>query len=136
MSTLTTRILGYKVSIVPATQEEIKSHRSTCMANGWARADYSRAVVARFVSEDDNVMSLPFELRSTIMTVNPEVVLDVMTQHVKELWERASYNTFCECFRAADLCDNCKIETAMFSREKMKLRGNGWQSKYDKVRFK
>lgn len=133
MSTLRTRIGGYLVEIKPATQEQIDSHFATSMANGWARADYSRAVTASFVPESVDgkrvtFMDLPYELRSTIMTVNPEVVLDVMAQHVDELRERVlDAAQFCECFRDAKTCDNCKIDTALMSRLHGVARGNAWK---------
>lgn len=123
MSTLTTRIGGYKVVMVPATEEQKDSHRETAKQMGWSpTTDYSRATFARFVSEDDDVMSLPFELRSTIMALNPEYILQFMAQHYEDLTERVTqasndHNYDCNC-------DCCKIEFALYCREHSPLRGN------------
>lgn len=93
MSTLTTRIGGFKVVIEPATPEQIASHKQTSYEQGWHYvSDYSRAVTASFVPDViDNkrttFMDLPYELRSTVMLVQPERILEVMVQHFDEYWE-------------------------------------------------
>lgn len=133
MSTLTTRIAGYKVLVRPATQEEIESHKATCVRMGWNTLDsrgYSRAVHAEFVSDTGDVMDLPFELRATIMTVNPEFVLGFMAQHVEDLNERVEQvaqehgyawgtNHMCD----GD-CDSCLIADQLSFRKHTALRGN------------
>lgn len=142
MSTLRTRIGGYLCEIKPATGEQIASHRQTSYEQGWHFvSDYSRAVTASFVPESRDgkrvtFMDLPYELRSTVMLVQPERVLDVMAQHVEDLRERVLYSSqLCECWRDATTCDNCKIDTALQSRLYSRMRGNGWKSKYRNVRF-
>lgn len=120
MSTLTTRILGYKVVVRPATQEEIASHRATCQKMGWSTPDspgYSRAVHAEFVSDTGDVMDLPFELRSTLMTVNPEFVLGMMHNHVEELRERVDYESIMHDMGNHPChCESCDIMSALMVR--------------------
>lgn len=117
MSTLTTRILGYKVVVRPATQEEIASHLATCQKMGWSKPDYSRAVHASFVSDTGDVMDLPFELRSTLMTVNPEFVLGMMHNHVEELKDRVDYQSIMHDMSNYPChCESCDIMSALMVR--------------------
>jgi hypothetical protein len=128
MSTLSTRIAGYRVVISPATPEQIASHRATSYEQGWHYvSDYSRAVTASFVPDViDNkrttFMDLPYELRSTVMLVQPERILDVMAQHIKELDERTSYES--ELHPADCHCESCAISQGMLMREFHITRGN------------
>ena len=117
MSTLTTRILGYKVVVRPATQEEIESHRATSIRMGWRMGDYSRAVHASFVSDTGDAMDLPFELRSTLMTVNPESVLGMMHNHVEELKDRVDYESIMHDMGNHPChCESCEIMSALMVR--------------------
>lgn len=131
MSTLTTRIAGYKFTMRPATGEEIASHRQTSYEQGWAFCpDYSRAMVGNFVSETGNVMDLPYELRCTRMLVSPEMMLSIFAADAEDLRERVlDASAFCECYRSAKTCENCKIDTALMSRLYSIGRGNSWRTK-------
>ena len=142
MSTLTTRIAGYKVVVRPATTEEIESHKATCVKMGWSTLDsrgYSRAVHASFVSDTGDVMDLPYELRATLMTVNPEFVLGMMASHVEDLAERVEYTSQDHGYHyAGDCgCDECMIADAMSFRKFYALRGssNSWNLAGRKARI-
>ena len=117
-----TRIAGYRVEFVPATQEQIDSHRATCIDMGWDVPDYSRATFARFVSDDGDVMSLPYELRGTMTGVQPEFLLGFMASHVEDLEERTVYSS--EFHKSGCACESCAISLGMLDRQHGILRGN------------
>ena len=125
MSTLTTRIAGYRFTMRPATGEEIASHRATSQEQGWTLCpDYSRAMVGNFVSETGNVMDLPFELRCTRMLVSPDIMLQLFETDVEILRERVGdvasrHDWFYGGCNTPCGCESCVIANAMFAREHM-----------------
>ena len=114
--TLTTRIGGYKFVIE---------------TNG------SQAI-GEFVAENGDGMSLPFELRSCWTNNNGQTtgIFAAGVSAVETLIERCSaFSGICECYRAAETCERCKIDSALLARTMLHLRGHYWETKYQKIKF-
>lgn len=132
MSTLTTRIAGFKFTMRPATGEEIASHKQTSIEQGWALCpDYSRAMVGNFVSETGNVMDLPYELRITRMLVQPDVMLQLFNADYETFIERILFHDSATCMTDTQGfgCEKDTLIDADYARRYMNLRGFSWKFK-------
>jgi len=138
MSTLTTRIAGYKFVQRTVTPKEIATVQRACEDYGrTVSEDYSGAAVGYFVDDNDvpQSLELPYELRSSRMTVNNSGrLLEWAASDVETLEENVAWhNASCECWRGGETCDKCTIDSAIAARLHMRFRGNGWQFRYDRM---
>lgn len=130
MTTLSTRIGGYRIAIRPASVEEKWDMVESMRQFSGFEPDVSQAHVGVFM--DDNGIeqsdALPYDLRGKVQSIQADSIFGILIQHFNYLQERVEYSSaLCECFRESRTCDNCKIESAIMARVNQKGRGNAWK---------
>lgn len=131
MTTLLTRIGGYRVAIRPALVEEKWDLHESIRQFNFMEPDVSQAHVGVFMDEDGNEQSdaLPYELRGKVQSVSADSILGILAQHFDNLrdrldWTVDSHNYFYAGCRVNCTCEQCSMAEAIFVRMHMSERKN------------
>ena len=123
MSTLTTRIGGFRVVIRKATDVEREEFVTNSLALFAREVDGTNAHVGTFVDDEGNERSdaLPYDLRGMILTIQPETIIGTLTHHLDRWTENEDHHMrYCE---DGSNCERCRNFDANIDRRYTTLRG-------------